>query len=145
MAQDIKNVIHVIFHKQDNWKIQLLQNWPSIIGKLHSKVRLEKINKDSLVLGVYDSCWLQELYLLSPILLRKINQKLENKSFKRLSFRQVYIKKSKTKEAFKKQETTSEKTTLTRKEQKTLEKIKDPDLKDSLKSFLLRCRRGQSL
>ena len=144
MTQDMKNILHSVLQKQNNWKIRLLQNWPFIMGKLQNKVRLEKINDDSLVLGVYDSCWLQELYLLSPILLKKINEKLENKQFKKLHFRQVGIKKNKvTKKEKIKEETKNNKIALTKKEKETLKKIKDPDLSSALKSFLLRCHRGQ--
>ena len=143
MAENIKNVLHSVFSKQNNWKIKLLQNWPQIMGKLKHKVRLEKINHDSLVLGVYDSCWLQELYLLSPILLKKINQKLENKTFKKLHFKQVGIKKNKkTKKGLIKEEIIHTKTKLTQHEEKTLQKIKDPDLSEALKNFLLKCHRG---
>jgi len=145
MAKKIKNVIDTVFTQQNNWKIQLLQNWPAIIGKLKSKVRLEKINKDSLVLGVYDSCWLQELYLLSPILLKRINEKLENGSFKKLHFKQVGIHKSKNVKKYKKGEDKKTIITLTNKEKETLKKIDDPDLSDALKKFLLRCHKGKDL
>ncbi|MFC1842708.1 DUF721 domain-containing protein [Candidatus Dependentiae bacterium] len=143
MAQNIKNVINTVFSKQNSWKIKLLQNWPSIIGKLKSKVRLEKINKDSLVLGVYDSCWLQELYLLSPILLKKINEKLENQQFKRLRFKQVGIKKNKQQKKPIKQEIEISVTKLTKREEETLQKIKDPDLCQALRDFLIKCQNGQ--
>ena len=145
MAKKIKSIIDTVFSQQNSWKIQLLQNWPTIIGKLKSKVRLEKINKDSLVLGVYDSCWLQELYLLSPILLKRINEKLENRSFKRLHFKQVGIYKSKKVKKHKKGEHKKLEITLTNKEQETLKKIDDPDLSDVLRKFLLRCHEEKDL
>jgi len=145
MAKKIKNVIHSVFSKKNNWKIQLLQHWPKIIGELKTKVRLEKIQKDALVLGVYDSCWLQELYLLSPILLKRINQKLESHTFKRLRFKQVGIKKSKKIRTRKKGALTNKKITLTSKQKETLKKIKDPGLCDALKSFLERCHQEEDL
>jgi len=145
MAKKIKSIIDTVFTQQNNWKIQLLQNWPAIIGKLKNKVRLEKINKDSLVLGVYDSCWLQELYLLSPILLKKINEKLENRSFKKLRFKQVGIQKNKKVKKHKKGDNKKTIIVLTNKEKETLKKIDDPDLSDALKKFLLRCHEGKDL
>ena len=146
MAKKIKNIIHTVFSKKNNWKIQLLQHWPKIIGELQTKVRLEKIHKDSLVLGVYDSCWLQELYLLSPILLKRINQKLENQTFKRLRFKQVGIKKRKKIKQNKRGEIpVNKKVTLTSKQEETLKKIRDPDLCDALKNFLIRCYQEKDL
>jgi len=145
MAKKIKNVINSVFSKKNNWKIQLLQHWPKIIGELKTKVRLEKIHKDSLVLGVYDSCWLQELYLLSPILLKRINEKLENRAFKRLRFKQVGIKQKRKTKQHKKGVLIRKKVMLTSKQEETLKKIKDPDLCDALKNFLQRCHEGRDL
>ena len=145
MAKKIKNILDSVFCKKTNWKIELLQNWPNIIGQLKTKVRLEKINNDSLVLGVYDSCWLQELYLLSPILLKKINEKLENHTFKRLRFKQVGMKEYKKKRKTKRGVLIHKEIILTTKEKETLKKIKDPDLCDALRSFLVRCHQGKDL
>jgi len=143
MAKKIKSVLNTVFSRQNSWKIKLLQNWPAIIGKLKSKVRLEKINHDSLVLGVYDSCWLQELYLLSPILLKRINEKLENRCFKKLRFKQVGIQKNKKVKLYKKGEGKKQIVTLTKREKETLKKINDPGLSTALKKFLFKLRHDQ--
>lgn len=149
MAKEIKNVISSILSNQNDWKIKLLQSWPEIIGQLKSKVVLEKINSDSLVIGVYDSCWLQELYLLSPILLKKINKKLETQCFKRLRFKQIDIKSYKKSEKAEKYDHKKTVIVLTKKENEALEKIpekiKDADLCDSIKNFLIRCHVNQEL
>lgn len=139
MAEEIKNIISSILSNQNDWKIKLLQSWPEIIGQLKSKVVLEKINDDSLVIGVYDSCWLQELYLLSPILLKKINKKLETQSFKRLRFKQVDIKNYKKAKKVEKFAPIKIERHLTTKEERALEKINDDGLKIALKSFLIKC------
>ena len=145
MAEEIKNIISTILSNQNDWKIKLLQHWPEIIGQLKSKVVLEKINPDSLVIGVYDSCWLQELYLLSPILLTKINKKLETQCFKKLRFKQVDVKSYK---KFEKIEPKNHKRTvilLTKREEVALEKIKDADLSNALRNFLTRCHTTQEM
>ena len=144
MAEEIKDIISTILSGQNDWKIKLIQNWPEIIGQLKSKVVLEKINTDSLVIGVYDSCWLQELYLLSPILLKKINKKLETQRFKRLRFKQVDVKNYKKFEKAKPNDYKKIVITLTKKEELALEKIKDSDLSIALRNFLVRCHTQES-
>ena len=79
--------------QNDNWKVKLLSNWHIVVGDLSSKVTIEKIQKDSLTLGVRDSCWLQELYLISPVLLKTINQTLDHSRIKQLRFKVIGIKK----------------------------------------------------
>lgn len=145
MAYKIKDILKKVFKNNDNWKIQLLQQWPHIIGSLSTKVRLEKINKDSLVLGVYDSCWLQELYLLSPVLLKTINEKLENTHIKRLRFKQASINNTIKKKDNKKRSRIKKEVILTKREKDTLKKIKDPDLGKALEGFLIRCYQVKDL
>jgi len=139
MAYEIKEILKKVFKNNNNWKIKLLQQWPNIVGNLATKVRLEKINKDSLVLGVYDSCWLQELYLLSPVLLKTINEKLENCYIKKLRFKQAGIKRTKKRRDNKKKGYAKKEVILTHREKRTLERIKDPDLGKALEGFLIRC------
>lgn len=139
MAQSVKSVVQHIFSNQDNWKIRLLKNWPEILGHLNTKVHLEKIEDDCLVLGVSDSCWMQELYLLSPLLVATINKKLDVPRIKSLRFKKVGIRKQITKRARRRTSSFIEKP-LTPKEQQALEQIKDPELSARIKSFLHRCR-----
>jgi len=89
MAKPIKNILDSFLKTNNSWKAQLLQDWPKIIGKLQDKVSIEKVQDSTLVLSVADACWLQELYLLSPVLLKTINQKLDRPRIKRLRFKQA--------------------------------------------------------
>jgi len=139
MAQNIKELLRSVLENQNNWKITLLKNWPSIIGGLNHKVKIEKIRQDTLILGVYDSCWLQELYLLSPILLKTINEKLEKGYIKKVRFKQIGIKKTKKIRKNQKQTIGKKNIRLTKKEEETLKKIKDPGLEKALREFLIRC------
>ena len=124
---------------EHSWKIDLLQNWPDIIGSLKTKVNLEKIQDSTLVLSVTDACLLQELYLLSPILLKRINEKLDQPRIKRLRFKQAGIKKVKRKRAPVQKKKRLTTVVLSTKEQNALKKIEDQELGDALKRFLIRC------
>jgi len=137
----IKPLINTLFGQQENWKVQLLQHWPTIIGSLNAKVVLEKIEQDCLVLGVTDACWLQELYMLSPVLRQAINKKLDVPRIKTLRFKRVGNKKkgTRTQQQPLRAALHSE-GPLSKKEEQALAHIKDPELQSAIKKFLFRCQ-----
>ena len=143
MAQPIKELLNSVFDQPDNWKIDLLRNWDSIIGNLNTKVYLEKITEDTLVLGVADSCWLQELYLLSIVILQVINEKLDRPRIKQLRFKKVGIRPAKKQRYIKPKPRSFTKRPLTPKEKGALTHIKDPQLQQALEDFLIRCYQEQ--
>ena len=143
MPQSIKNILDSYFSGQENWKIKLLKNWDAIIGKLKKQVRLEKVYDDTVILGVYDGHWMQELYLLSNVLLKTINDALDKPRIKKIRFKLVDTKKEKTpiKEEKSVQSDVQTSIIVSRSELKTLEKIEDPQLRSVLYDFLMRCTR----
>ena len=138
MATDLKDLLQTVINPENNWKTDLLYRWKEIIGSLHSKVRIEKIYDNTLILGVFHSCWMQELYLLSPLLIKTINEKLDQPHIKEIRFKQIGLKKDKIK-------TSSIKTiqkkevTLSKADEHILAKIADPALRAALKAFRIRC------
>lgn len=138
--QNVKNILDSLLQPSihhEAWKLNLIKNWPSIIGSLHDKVCLQKIQATSVVLGVHDSSWIQELYLLSKLILKKINSHLDTPRILTLRF-QCIEKKEITK---KKSVAVFIKKTVNLKPQeyKALEKINDPQLSAALQGFLERC------
>lgn len=137
----LKSFLPTFVKPSNSWQLQLLNNWPTIVGNLATKVTLEKIEKDTLVIGVYDACWMQELYLLSPLLIDTINQNLDQPRIKHLRFKRAVVKKknshSTTKEGF----SALPQRLLTARERAALEKIKDPQLRNALQQFLMRCHK----
>lgn len=140
MTKEIKSVLQNIFVDEHNWKLKLLKHWPTILGNLNTKVHLEKINDDHLVLGVSDSCWLQELYMLSPLLLSSINKKLDEPRIKSLRFKKVGIIKEKSKKAVLKKKTPCKPLILAAHEERALAKVKDEGLRTAIMDFLRRCQ-----
>jgi len=54
--------------------LQLLRAWPDIMGKLHRYTRMETFYPDkTLLIGVYDPQWMQELRCLSNEIVQHIN------------------------------------------------------------------------
>lgn len=138
MAIHLKEFLQALINPEKSWKTDLLYKWNEIIGPLHSKVRIEKVYDDTLVLGVFHSCWMQELYLLSPLLIKTINEKLDQPYIKQIHFKHVGLKNLKKNikptMAKKKKEIV-----LTQEDERTLAKIADPALRDVLKAFRIRC------
>lgn len=143
MSQPIKTIIDAYFSNQENWKISLLKNWETIIGNLKSRVRLEKVYDDTVILGVYDGHWMQELYLLSNVLLKTINQSLDQPRIKKIRFKLVDTKKTQIKDFTKKYVQSDIQTSIivTGNELKTLDNVDDPHLRSVLYDFLMRCTR----
>jgi len=139
--QNVKNILNSLLQPSvhnEAWKLNLIKNWPTIIGSLHDKVSLQKIHTTSVVLGVHDSSWIQELYLLSKLILKKINDQLDKPRILTLRFQciekkeMIHQQKSKTISIKKKRD-------LKPLEIKALQKINDPELSQALQGFLQRC------
>lgn len=138
MATNLKELLQTLINPTSNWKTDLLYRWKDIIGPLHSKVRIEKIQNDTLILGVFHSCWMQELYLLSPLLIKTINEKLDQPYIKQIRFKQISLKKDKIKTSATK--TTAKKEVfLSKADERILAKVADPLLREALKAFRIRC------
>ena len=139
--QNVKNILDSLLQpslQKEAWKINLIKNWPTIIGSLHEKVSLQKINATSVVLGVYDSSWIQELYLLSKLILKKINSNLDRPRIETLRFQCIEKKEHVVKKQFFVQQEL--KRALKPQETLALQKIHDPQLSAALQSLLQRCK-----
>lgn len=139
--ENVKTILDSILQpsiKQQAWKLNLIKNWPTIIGSLHDKVSLQKITPKSIVLGVYDSSWIQELYLLSKLILKKINNQLDQQRIETLRFQ--CIEKKQTKQTTIKKSEHTKQFILKPQESAALQKIQDPELSKALQGFLQKCQ-----
>jgi len=140
MAANLKELLQTLINPQKNWKTDLLYRWKDITGSLYSKVRIEKIHDDTLILGVFHSCWMQELYLLSPLLMKTINEKLDQPYIKQIRFKQISPKKKKVEKEIIEVRPKKD-IVLTHHDESALSKITDGELRDVLKAFRVRCYR----
>ena len=140
MAKHVKDCLSDILSTSD-WKAKLLAHWPQVIGDLNEHVQLEKIQDHQLVLGVYNSSWMHELYMLSPYIMDKINEQLDMPRIKNISFKMASPKRTKKYSwSFKKNyKIDMPKRELSVRELKALGVIQDEQLAQSLKLFLQRC------
>lgn len=144
--QKIDAIIPHLFDQEHQWKYQLLSNWRNIFGKMSDKLYLERINNDVLILAVYDACWMQELYSLSPLLLDTINKIFDKPYIKQLRFKRAGIRpKKEIKSTGYEKHITYTPHTLTYQEERALASVKDAQLAKALHDFLSRCYSEQQL
>lgn len=125
--------------KEHYWKFLLMSQWSNIMGNLSCKVFILKIQKKTIVLGVSDSCWMQELNLLSELIKEKINTILGSNHIETIKLRYSINNK---KIVQKKDISISLPCTpkkLTTQELEALQKIQDQELADALLGFLQKC------
>lgn len=93
MATRVKDIIPSLITTKAEWHSSLLANWDSLVGKLHTRIRLEKIEGDLLVIGVYEVHWMQELHLLSQVLMDSLNTFLGASHVQQIRFKLVEERK----------------------------------------------------
>lgn len=121
------------------WKFLLMSKWEEIVGSMASKVFIYKIHQKSLILGVNDSSWMQELHLLSGLIKDKINTILKSHKIDSIKFKYV----AQPKKNIQKKQTSiplhKEDKVLTSQELQALDHIKDQELAQALVGFLQKC------
>ena len=136
----IKDIIPQLLEEKVDWHRALLQNWQSIVGTLKTRIRIEKIYDNTLIIGVYESHWMQELYLLSSVLIDSVNTFLGEPRIAHLRFKLVEEKK---RTPFLKKSVKTRKQTALRlsvAQEKALASLKDEQLKKALRDFWGRCQ-----
>ena len=145
MAQQIKQLLNHFLARQnaENWQLYLMQHWRTIVGDLHIRMNIENISGDTLIIGVYDPHWMQELYLLSSVLRETINDSLEQAYVKRIRFVLAKRRDGKAELAVKKvaQKVIIKNKIITDRQYTALSAVKDEKLQHILQDFLQYCRR----
>ncbi len=142
MFYAINQILPNMLNIDSDWRINLLKNWVPFIGQLSSHMRLEKISDNTLIIGVYEPQWMQELFMLSKFIIDKINSNLGHKYIENLKFKLVErnipnIKDSNPIQKDSKINAREYKLNLNQKN--ALNEIKDDQLRESLYTFLINC------
>lgn len=126
-------------NQEHYWKFLIMSKWTEIMGSLAGKVSIHKIHQNTVILGVCDSSWMQELHLLSELIKEKINQILGDNRIESIKLKYVApTKKTTQKKAASAQQPCVDRT-LTKQELEALEKIEDKELSQALIGFLKKC------
>ena len=140
MALPLQSLLsNLLQSDQSDWRKRLVQEWATLVGDLHTKMRLERISQDNtVIIGVYDIHWMHELHMLSPLIIQTMNEKLGAVVIKKVRFVVIDMASDKTAKKSFHQEETAKKTqtiTLTPAQQSALAHIKDSELQAALAQF----------
>lgn len=141
MSAHIKEILPHLLGMHEGWQKTLLVQWPTIIGPLKDKVILEKIESDTITLGVFHPAWVQELSFLKPVLLQAINDHLDQPYIKQIKIKTCAAPKKRYPAHKEAEHTTLTTHTLSAQESHALDALKDLELKKALRLFLQRCIR----
>lgn len=142
MVLPLKTYIEsVLYREHTDWQLYLIQNWAEVVGSLHTRMCLEKIQQDTLYVGVYDPHWMHELYFLSATIVRTINARLGNNHVARVRFKLARQKQARDirQPVQLKQENKPLPHILNEQQKHALGRIKDLELKEALQQFLFSC------
>lgn len=143
MPIPIKNLIsNLIARDANDWRFYLLQHWQTIIGPVHTRICLEKIYGNTLVIGVYESHWLHELNCFVNIMISNINRHFEKPHVQQIRFKLIEVPvRPAGPRVPKKVESVESVVPLSHTQKVALIKIKDNELKEFLTEFWQRCAR----
>ncbi len=140
-------VDQILSRSEHDWHIKLRAEWSTIMGDLSRRARLERINGSTVIIGVYDSHWMHELHALSRMILQRMNAALHSlypEGFVLTAVRCIWVAKKELKNkkspvSFEQaQEPVSKKPSLHA--IKTVQKIADKELQNSLLAYYQRCK-----
>jgi hypothetical protein len=87
MSQHILSHLHKILPQEHVWKMNVLQQWETILGPLSKKVVLQRIDSHAVVLSVAHPGLAQELLLLSDLIRSKINAAIGHEAITTIHFK----------------------------------------------------------
>lgn len=143
MSHAVQALLRSFLQKHGHtWQMYLIQHWTTIVGTLHTRMCLEKIQDDTIIIGVYDVHWMQELFLLQPMLLERINQQFDKPYVKQIRLK---LAKGVPKRAAQKKNKAASvvqraPVPLTQQHHAALAQVKDQELHDALQTFLQHCK-----
>lgn len=127
--------MNAVLPRAHDWQTRLAREWPNAVGALSERMRLEQVKGTLLVIGVYDSHWISELFLLTPRIIEEINKFLGSNQVTQLRF--VIAKRTSSHKKTKISENSEQKprARMSPRQEKVLSSIKDRQLHDALEKF----------
>jgi hypothetical protein len=131
--KQIKDILNTNISQMNkcSWHYEFIKSWPTIARGLEEHLSIGKIYKDTVVLEVHDNSWMQEVHLLSPVILNRIQQFYPE-------IQKIKVSKSHQKRLdIKKQNFVYNK--ITEQEKNVVKIIKDKDLAKALLNYYTIC------
>ncbi len=124
-----------VLPRAHDWQTRLAREWPNVVGTLSERMRLEQVKGTMLVIGVYDSHWISELFLLTPRIIEEINKFLGSNQVTHLRFVIAKRTSSHKKTEFFENSEQKPRARMSPRQEKVLSSIKDRQLHDALEKF----------
>lgn len=86
MAFSLNSVLVNMLAPEVDWRRRLIKEWTSMVGSLHVRMRLERVVHDTIIIGVYEVHWMQELYMVSDMIRSALNDKLGGEYIAKVRF-----------------------------------------------------------
>ena len=145
MTTPLKSIVNSFIPKEHRWKINLMNEWESLMGAFAKNTSIEKIDRGCIWISVKHPAIAQELTMLQKFILERINliitpEVINSIIFKIKSSAPTAQKKTRTR-----YQDLSHQQELTPQETKLLAVIKSNDLQSSLARYFRRCKSMRSL
>ena len=148
MTQHILNALSKALPPQHFWKVRLLKQWPTIIGKLHEKVSLYRVDETAVTLQVKHASLAHELLFLTEMLREKINEVIGCPRITAIHFRTQQSQRAPPSRAAARPSPHRINTTppppLNQREKNALEVVESKELRSALSAFYSACKKRQS-
>jgi hypothetical protein len=145
MIKTLKNLMLQAIPADQRWKMIVLEHWPSIIGDLHSRVFISKIEGSTLFLSASHPAWAQELSYLEPAIKKNINDLFKKPVITSIRFvcqnRHKQGETRVSKPIQKAPEQSCVDVILSPEEKRTLAPITNSELQSELEAYLIRCKK----
>lgn len=145
MAILLNNILEKILNHNNDWRFKLIKNWDKVACGLATRIRLESIFATTVVIGVYEAHWMQELFLLSNIILDNINKVTINYKVTNIKFKLVSADKKINQKKYNLNKSCTNSimrapAVLNETQKLALKRLNNQDLENVLISFLARCQ-----
>lgn len=136
---NLNKIIFKMLEDPNDWRLTLFNSWENIVGSLKTHICLEKLEGTTVIIGVYEQHWMQELYLMSNVILKKINlsigsPRISNVRFKLIEQKKIFARKFNA-QAQNDQQASAPVVNLSSNEKNALNKISDENLKKCLLNY----------
>ena len=145
MIKSLKNLMLNAIPADQRWKMTIMEHWPTIIGELHNRVFISKIEGSILFISASHPAWAQELSYLEPAIKKNINDLFKRPMISTIRFschnRNKNCDTHVLQPIKKIQEQRQEIPTLSPEEKRILAPITNSELQSELEAYLIRCKK----
>lgn len=145
MTTPLKSIVNAFIPKEHRWKMDLMNQWESLMGAFAKNTSIEKIDRGCIWISVKHPAIAQELSMLQSFILERINIIIAPQAISSIVFKIKSSAPSTQKQKRRTYPNLSSQPELTPQETKLLAVIKNNDLQSSLARYFRRCKSMRSL